>query len=613
MGISLGRATRIGPYDIIESIGQGAMGEVFLALDSRLSRRVAIKTISQASEADPSRKTRFVQEARAASALNHPNIVTIHDFGTEAGISYIVTELVDGESLRNVIHRGPVPLRRLLDIAIQIADALAAAHDAGIVHRDLKPENIMITRAGRVKLLDFGLAKPILANDPSRTTDEPGTQPGVLLGTVAYMSPEQARGNPAGFESDQFSFGVILHEMSTGHHPFQRNTPMETLLAVANFERPPFTPGPVALRKLIERTMAREPDKRFPRTSEIHERLLKIRREMPEAPKPALRLPALHLTRRVAQAAAAIVLVVALLGIAAWKLAQPRFADPMAYRLTQLSTSAAPELSPAWSPDDRLIAYSRDAGGVLQIFVRFLDSGDARQLTHSTTDCLFPFWGGSDSRVCYIAAHQGRPALWSVNTAGGAPELLLDNVDRAAMSPDGSLALLRNGTLWLREGQTERPLFRREALLPSTSFAFSPDRSKLLLAAKQSNHRSSVWIVPLHGSSPHAVFDGIRVRGAQWFPDSRRVLLSNQGRLWIGDTASDKLRPVTNGPGNDMLPAVSHRGDDAAFVALNARYVLESMPLDRTTPAAVEGLLASDPAWSAPASLYAYVLHRQGQ
>lgn len=287
----LGHPDRVGPYEILEPIGQGAMGAVYVARDSRLSRRVAIKVISVEDEADDSRRRRFVQEARAASALNHPNIVTVHDFGTENGLSYIVTELVEGESLRKIISRGAVPTRKLLEIAVQIADALAAAHDADIVHRDLKPENIMITPDGRVKLLDFGLAKPLGPADSEQTSDENATLPGVLLGTVAYMSPEQTRGAPASIQSDQFSLGVILHETATGHHPLRRETPMETLIAIANADRPPFTPGPVAFRPLVDRCLAKDPAARFESTAEIGERLRKIRNQLPEpapvkAPKP---------------------------------------------------------------------------------------------------------------------------------------------------------------------------------------------------------------------------------------------------------------------------------------------------------------------------------------
>jgi len=264
------------------------MGEVYLAHDSRLNRNVALKILPSDSVRDATRKRRFTQEARAASALNHPNIITIHDFGTTDGISYLVSELIEGESLRKVIAAGAVPIRRLLDIAIQIGDGLAAAHEAGILHRDLKPENIMVTPAGRVKLLDFGLAKPLDASDTldgellGATLDGEHTQPGLILGTVAYMSPEQARGLPLSFESDQFSFGVMLHEMATGQHPFRRETPMETLLEIANLTQVPFTPGPVAFRLLVAKCLSRDPADRFSSTSEILDRLKRISDELPD-------------------------------------------------------------------------------------------------------------------------------------------------------------------------------------------------------------------------------------------------------------------------------------------------------------------------------------------
>src|SRR5438477_9271868 len=194
---------------MIAPLAAGAMGEVYRARDSRLDREVALKIISPEAADDPNRQRRFEREARAASSLNHPNILTVHDFGSDCGISYIVSELLEGESLRQVIDRGPIPVRRLLDISVQIADGLAAAHQAGIVHRDLKPENIMIMADNRVKILDFGLAKSVQPiNGDEQTLSDSETQPGLILGTVAYMSPEQARASSVDFRSDQFAFGL---------------------------------------------------------------------------------------------------------------------------------------------------------------------------------------------------------------------------------------------------------------------------------------------------------------------------------------------------------------------------------------------------------------------
>ena len=445
MASRLDQASRVGPYEIIENIGQGAMGDVYRARDSRLSRNVAIKVISEA-EVDEGRRRRFVQEARAASALNHPNIVTIHDFGTENGLSYIVAELVEGESLRSLINRGAVPLRELLDIAIQIADALAAAHEAGIVHRDLKPENIMITRDGRVKLLDFGLAKPLAGGDPERTLDENATEPGLLLGTVAYMSPEQARGKPATFQADQFSFGVIMHEMATGRHPFRRETPMDTLIAIANFERPPFTPGPVAFRMLVERCLLKDPSQRFATTREVVDRLEKIQRNLPEAPPPQPKAPSWW--KRVSPRTVSAVLIglalFALGAMVASRLLAPRLGDPLEFQFVPFATDSGVEVFPAWSPSGRVVAYSAERNGVLQIYTRAPGALLRTEVTTSDSDCLFPFWAPDGSRLYYISEHNGRPALWSIIAAGGAPELMLDNVAQAAISPDGkTMAMLR--------------------------------------------------------------------------------------------------------------------------------------------------------------------------
>ncbi len=202
---------KLGNYEITTKLGEGGMGEVYRAHDARLNRSVAVKILAQG--------TRFEQEAKALGALNHPNIVAVYDAGQDNGQFYIVSELVDGESLRALIDRGRIPTKKLIDIAVQIADALAAAHAVGIVHRDLKPENVMITREGRVKVLDFGLAKQLIAAAGDNTATIALSTPGMVMGTVGYMSPEQVRGEPLDYRSDIFSFGCVLYEMIAGAAP----------------------------------------------------------------------------------------------------------------------------------------------------------------------------------------------------------------------------------------------------------------------------------------------------------------------------------------------------------------------------------------------------------
>jgi serine/threonine protein kinase/Tfp pilus assembly protein PilF len=265
--------TTLGPYKILAPLGAGGMGEVYRARDTRLGRDVAVKVLPAEYAASADRLRRFEREARAASSLNHPNILSIFDIGTHEGTPFLVMELLSGGTLTERLKAGPLPAPSALDLAVQIAEGLAAAHGKGIVHRDLKPENLFITADGRVKIVDFGLAKqvPVLTSGPQ--TEAPtqnmahGTQAGVLLGTVGYMSPEQAKGEPAESRSDIFSFGCVLYEMLGGRRPFERNTAVETLNAILKEEPPPLASSGAdispALRALVNRCLQKRPENRF--------------------------------------------------------------------------------------------------------------------------------------------------------------------------------------------------------------------------------------------------------------------------------------------------------------------------------------------------------------
>ena len=266
--MALSPGSRLGPYEILAPLGAGGMGEVYRARDPRLGRDVAIKVLPAEVASDSERLHRFEKEARAASALNHPNIVTIHDIGREGSVSYIAMEFVEGSTVRDLLAGGPLPTRRLLAVAAQTAEGLARAHEAGIVHRDLKPENLMITRDGFVKILDFGLAKltgpPEGSGEATRApTVSAGTEPGVVMGTVAYMSPEQAAGGMVDFRSDQFSLGSILYEMAAGKKPFAGETRPEVMAAIIRQEPEPLASVapkmPTAARWIVERCLAKDP------------------------------------------------------------------------------------------------------------------------------------------------------------------------------------------------------------------------------------------------------------------------------------------------------------------------------------------------------------------
>ena len=241
--MTLAPKTILGQYEIRSPLGAGGMGEVYRAYDTRLDREVAIKVLPESLTSDPDRLRRFEQEARAAAALNHPNILVVYQMATHDGLSYMVSELLEGETLRERLRRGPIPLRKAIDYEVQIAHGLAAAHDKGIVHRDLKPENLFLTKDGRVKILDFGLAKltPLKDDSGQMNTLTQGTDPGMVVGTAGYMSPEQVRGKPADHRSDIFSFGTILHETVTGKQTFRRPTSAETMSAILNDEPEPIS------------------------------------------------------------------------------------------------------------------------------------------------------------------------------------------------------------------------------------------------------------------------------------------------------------------------------------------------------------------------------------
>jgi len=289
--MNIAPGSRLGSYEVVGPLGAGGMGEVYRARDSRLGREVAIKVLPADVSEDAGRMRRFEKEARAASALNHPNIVTVHEIGREGSTDFLVMELVLGRTLRDLLLAGPLPVKKLLAFAAQIADGLSRAHEAGIVHRDLKPENLMVTKDGLIKILDFGLAKRTDAgtgsDEASHLPTETATSPGMIVGTVGYMSPEQAGGQPLDFRSDQFALGSILYEMVTGRRAFQKKTAVETLSAILNDDPEPVTGSnlqvPPPLRWIVARCLAKEPEGRYGTTRDLFRELETLRDHLPEA------------------------------------------------------------------------------------------------------------------------------------------------------------------------------------------------------------------------------------------------------------------------------------------------------------------------------------------
>ena len=450
--------SRLGPYEISGAIGAGGMGEVYRARDTRLGREVAIKILPHELSSNRDRLARFEREARSSSALNHPNIVTIHDFTSLDGEAWLVMELIRGESLRDLLSRGALPPKKLLSIGGGIADGLAAAHSAGIVHRDLKPENVMITSDGTPKILDFGLVKNFgVAEATSSPTDVYVSHDGTILGTAAYMSPEQARGDEVDFRTDQFPLGLILYEMATGNNPFRRATPMETLAAILKDDAPALGDQfPEPFVWIVERCLAKNPAERYGSTADLAYELRRLRDRGDRQVASARAKPKLWLL-----IAGALAIVLAI-GIALWRPAK-KPADPIQTSL------ATPEIANvffgevavpvSFSPDGRyLVVYGADADDSSGLWLHDLRTGATRQIAQKTFSAAFssdskaiaylaegklktvPVEGGPARTVCdappegtpawhgdtiLFEQYSRNPGIYRVNAGGGRPEQIL--------------------------------------------------------------------------------------------------------------------------------------------------------------------------------------------
>jgi Tol biopolymer transport system component len=427
----LSPGSTLGPYEISGPIGAGGMGEVYRARDTRLGREVAIKVLPHALVGDAERLARFEREACSASALNHPNIVTIHDFTSRGGETYLVMELIHGESLREVVARGPLPVKRLFSIAAGVADALAAAHAAGIVHRDLKPENVMLTSDDTPKILDFGLVKS--GAGPADSADSPTnllvSRPGVILGTAHYMSPEQARGEPVDFRSDQFSLGLILYEMATGRHPFRRSTPFETLAAILYDDPEPLSDSlPEPFVWAVERCLTKQPSKRYGSTADLARDLMRLRDSALSGGVRSVkaRRPVVDPRWWMASAAAAVLVALVAIGIATTtaRRGQAGVRDPIR---VDVATPQIPDvylgevgLPVVISPDGRyLVVYGVGVTGTNDLWLHDLRSGAARPIAEKAFGAA---WSSDSEAIAYFA--EGK--LKTVAAGGGPARIVCD-------------------------------------------------------------------------------------------------------------------------------------------------------------------------------------------
>jgi len=548
-------------YRITAAIGAGGMGEVYRATDARLGRDVAIKVLPSATAADPERRQRFEQEARAASALNHPNILTVYDIGEADGTTYIAMELVEGKTLRELVVSGEaLPTKRLLDIAVQTAEGLAKAHSAGIVHRDLKPENLMVSKDGYVKILDFGLAKltETVSQDASglQTAIAAATQPGTVMGTAGYMSPEQASGQPVDFRSDQFTLGAILYEMATGNRAFQRKTGAETLVAIIREEPEslgqlaPKAPAPV--RWIVERLLAKDPEERYASTKDLARDLKSVRDHLSETSASAgleAAEPARPRRRGWALPAAVALAAGLAAGFLLHGLTNARAGSDL--ELKRLTYARGAIVSARFAPDAQTIVYTAAwEGRPLDVFTTRADSQESRSLGLAGASVLAISSSGElavSLNRHFMFGFEAVGTLARVPLAGGAPREILENVEDADWSPDGkTLAVAHQAG---NRNRLEYPIGKVLYEAPGWvgNIRVSPDGRLVAFIdhPQRGDNNGKVKVVDTNGKV--LVTGPFAIHGLAWSPRGDEVW--STGRGIHATSLSEKTRLVWNSPG----------------------------------------------------------------
>jgi len=553
------------------------MGEVYRATDTRLGRDVAIKVLPQRLASDPVALARFEREAKAVAALSHPNILAIHDFGEAEGRHYAVTELLEGESLRQALAAGPLPSRKVVEHGRQIAEGLAAAHDRGIVHRDLKPENLFITRDGHVKILDFGLARqlpqPGADSDTSSPTAASPTQPGTVLGTAGYMAPEQVRGEVADHRADIFSFGAVLYEMLSGRRAFERPTGAETMTAVLREDPIPLgelrESLPPTLVRVVEHCLEKRRRDRFQSARDLAFALGSS--ASGSSRTSFMAVPAAPRRRGRWLLPAAVTLLVGLAGGAVLYRWLAGTAPTPALTEVRYLTYSGQDYSPSASPDGRAVVFRSERDGRARIWLKQLATGSEVPLTDGPMDDL-PCFSPDGSVILFTRLSGSRPSLFRIPMVGGEPRRVLDDAMDAAFSPDG-----------------QRIAFVR----PHPA---SPGKTAA----------ASLMVAGADGSSPREVvkIDAATFVAPSWSPDGRRVVFT-YGGVGAGAFAL-QVADVATGAVRTLAPEVAGSRPWMASWMPSGRVVYTTGQVNARTVAGTAGrLIALDPDSGRSTLLYA--------
>ncbi|MFZ0686611.1 MAG: protein kinase [Terriglobales bacterium] len=574
--------TKLGPYEIQSLVGSGGMGEVYRARDARLNRTVAIKVLPTSFSADTERLQRFVQEARSAAALNHPNILSIFDIGEAGGAPYIVSELLEGQTLRERIRNGPLSSRKAIEYALQVARGLAAAHEKGIVHRDLKPENLFITNDERVKILDFGLAKltrPEAEAEDDAATVQVNTEPGKIMGTAGYMSPEQVRGKPADHRSDIFAFGSIFYEMLSGQRAFRGESPADTMSAILREEPSDLALNerniPPALDRLVMHCLEKNPAQRFQSAGDLAfnlEALAETSIVGKTGVQPAITdtaaLRAKEAVSRITPRAlaAALALAALMLGVG-WWVGRGSGRAPLAeYQPITFRTGAIGNAR--FTPDGSIVYSAAWDGGEKQLYIGRTDDHGARELGVADAELLAISKSGELAvrlKSVRLPGFAQVGTLARIPMSGGAPREVLDNVQDADWMADGeNLAVVRyvpDTSHWRLECPIGKVLF--EGINWISHPKISPDGKWIAFADHQNpngDDEGSIAIIGTDGKDKEKILASnlSTLQGVVWSPKGDEVWFtaSNYGSA-AGNpravTISGKLRTITNVPGGMWL------------------------------------------------------------
>jgi serine/threonine protein kinase/Tol biopolymer transport system component len=579
--VNIESGTRLGRYELRSLIGEGGMGQVYRATDKTLGRDVAIKVLAPDIATASERLMRFEQEARAASALNHPNILAIYDVGTHDGAPYVVSELLEGETLRDRLINGPLPLRKTIDYAQQIARGLAAAHAKGIVHRDIKPENLFISKDGHVKILDFGLAK--LTNplgefgiETEASTMHRNTRPGVVLGTAGYMSPEQVRGQPVDHRSDIFAFGAVLYEMLCGRRAFRGDSPIETMSAILSHEPPELSQASglnrsfaPAFERIVRHCLEKRPEDRFQSTRDLAFDLEALT-EVSTTSGSAIITAAVHPVRTLRRFAALLGIAVILCAFAAAFLLGRSSSKTRLPVYMQLTFRRGTIWSARFAPDGETIVYSAAwNGNPSELFLARRDSVESRSLGLTNADILAISSTGEMAVLLnrhYLGHFTNRGTLARLPLGGGAPREVLEDVEYADWAPDGkNLAVVRyvEGRNRL-EFPVGKVLYDTNGWISHMRISAKGDQVAFLEHQIQWDDRGLVTVVDLSGSRKTLSEEWSSEEGLSWSPDGNEIWFSaaREGEAFSlhAVTLSGQHRVIGRSPTNLMIHDISRDG-----------------------------------------------------